>query len=361
MGAARSDRIQSELVRLGHRGLGVRDFSLRAARALGRVVEFDGVCVLTLDPATLLPTGEFVENGLPVETTPRLTEIELGEADYNKFTALARAERPAASLSEVTRGELDLSVRHRELKRPNGFGDELRAALVGDGGTWGAITLLRESGRPDFAERDVRLVSSVARHFAEGLQRASMFGPEADDARAGDASAPGFLVLEADFSIAMADRAAEAWLGQLRDDGPAGHGLPPAISSVANRARVAAGGGGESATARVRTTTGRWLLVRGSMLGEGPGARIAVALEAARSAELAPLIAEAYGLTARERLVTQLVAQGFSTAQIAQRLHLSAYTVQDHLKAIFEKVGVSSRGELVARLFFGHYLPRLTP
>lgn len=49
--------------------------------------------------------------------------------------------------------------------------------------------------------------------------------------------------------------------------------------------------------------------------------------------------------------MTELVAQGLPTAAIAARLHLSSYTVQDHLKAIFEKLDVSSRGELVARLF----------
>jgi hypothetical protein len=34
---------------------------------------------------------------------------------------------------------------------------------------------------------------------------------------------------------------------------------------------------------------------------------------------------------------------------------LIAHTIRDYVKAIFEKVGVSSRGELVAKLFTEHY------
>lgn len=82
-------------------------------------------------------------------------------------------------------------------------------------------------------------------------------------------------------------------------------------------------------------------------------------LEPARRAELAPLIADAYGLTDGERRVTELVAQGLSTREIGDRLHLSAYTVQDHLKSVFAKSGAGSRGELTAGLFLDHYATSL--
>jgi DNA-binding CsgD family transcriptional regulator len=80
-------------------------------------------------------------------------------------------------------------------------------------------------------------------------------------------------------------------------------------------------------------------------------------IEPANASEIAPLITQAYELSAREEQITALIAQGLGTAEIAARLTLSAHTVRDYIKAIFEKVGVSSRGELVARLFSEHYAP----
>jgi DNA-binding CsgD family transcriptional regulator len=85
----------------------------------------------------------------------------------------------------------------------------------------------------------------------------------------------------------------------------------------------------------------------------------AVLVGSARPAECARIAADACGLTPREREVTRLVAAGLPTVAIAMQLHLSAWTVQDHLKAIFEKVGVATRGELVARLFFQSRVPEL--
>jgi DNA-binding CsgD family transcriptional regulator len=345
-----AQRTRAEIARLAQRGLGVREFSLAAARALGRAVQFDGVCVLTLDPATLLPTGHVVENGLPDSTMARYMEIEIREPDVNKFADLARGGR-AASLSAATGGVLERSLRHRELRGPSGFGDELRAAFVGDTGTWGAIVLLREAGSADFRPADARLLASLSEPFAEGLRRAMLI--TADEHDAGEREA-GVLLLADDGSVEASDASAQRWLDELGADAAPGKLLPVAIRAVGLQARAA--GGDSIARARVRARSGRWLLVRGSMLGT----RTALILEPARAPELAPLIADAYALTPRERAVTQLVAQGLSTSEIASRLFLSPYTVQDHLKAIFEKTGVGTRGELVARLFFDHYAPRLT-
>jgi len=65
-----------------------------------------------------------------------------------------------------------------------------------------------------------------------------------------------------------------------------------------------------------------------------------------------PLLAAAYGLTGREHEVVSGVLAGLSTRQISARLHITTYTVQDHLKAIFAKLGVTSRGELAHHLVF---------
>jgi DNA-binding NarL/FixJ family response regulator len=53
------------------------------------------------------------------------------------------------------------------------------------------------------------------------------------------------------------------------------------------------------------------------------------------------------------------VAQGLATKSIARHLQISTYTVQDHLRAIFEKLGVHSKQELVARVFFQDHLPKI--
>lgn len=95
-----------------------------------------------------------------------------------------------------------------------------------------------------------------------------------------------------------------------------------------------------------------------SLVADG-ARRVAVIVEPANPARISPLLMAAYGLSEREQDVTRLVLRGDSTEQVADTLCVSPHTVQQHLKSVFEKTGVRSRRELVGKVFFAHYEPRL--
>jgi DNA-binding CsgD family transcriptional regulator len=116
---------------------------------------------------------------------------------------------------------------------------------------------------------------------------------------------------------------------------------------------------GEVAVARVLSRSGTWVVLHGAALVTDGARRVAVIVEPAHPARISSLLMSAYGLTQREQEVTRLVLQGESTMQIAERLVVSPHTVQQHLKHVFEKTGVRSRRDLVAKVFFTHYEPRV--
>ena len=110
---------------------------------------------------------------------------------------------------------------------------------------------------------------------------------------------------------------------------------------------------------RVMSRSGDWVVLHGTPLISSSARRVAVIVEPAHPARIAPLLMAAYGLTGREQEVTRLVLQGNSTTEIAQGLRMSTGTVQQHLKSVFDKTGVRSRRDLVGRVFFTHYEPRV--
>jgi DNA-binding CsgD family transcriptional regulator len=115
------------------------------------------------------------------------------------------------------------------------------------------------------------------------------------------------------------------------------------------------------ARGRIRFASGLWLMIRATVLRgcDGDQQRIAVVLEPARRAELATLMVMTYDLSARGREVTELLLRGLPIAAIAADLAISRHTVRDLTKAIFGKLGVTSRPELTAKLYHEHALPEM--
>jgi DNA-binding CsgD family transcriptional regulator len=353
-------RVRDAIVRAAHRsGQDRVAFYRQTAAALRKAVPFDGACWITLDPATLLFTNHFSDD-LPTEGFRYVCHNEYVEEDVNKFATLTRGLRPVGVLSQATDGQLERSARYRTILAPYGFRSELRVSFV-DGTTgWGCGIFLRATDRPDFTSAEATFLADVAATIAHGFRTALL--PTLLDSP--DAPAvPGVVLLDEAGRVDAMTGSARQWIDDLRALEPPQTGpLPSVVLSVASSANRAAATGevGHAARARARTSSGEWLVLHATVMDTDSGPRTAVILEAARPTALAPLIADAYGLTSREREVVRLVLQGLSTDRIAAQLHLSAWTVQDHLKSIFHKVGVRSRKELVAQIFFQQYQPRIT-
>ncbi|MFO6420656.1 DNA-binding response regulator [Hylemonella sp. W303a] len=70
----------------------------------------------------------------------------------------------------------------------------------------------------------------------------------------------------------------------------------------------------------------------------------------AEAAPAAPPVlpeAQAPALSTREQAVLELIARGFSYAEIARLQEISVHTVQTHIKNLYQKLAVHSRGEAV--------------
>jgi DNA-binding CsgD family transcriptional regulator len=341
------------------------------AGELRRAVPHQSAGWFALDPVTLLPTAPSRVENLDASYCGTYWHLEFHEQDTALIADLARGEG-ATALRLSLDDRPSRSIRYRDFMQPQGFGDELRGVFRTGGSTWGVVDLYREAGEPSFEDDDVTIVRAISETVARALRssvRASTPG-------LGQPSAPGLIVIDSRGQVVSANAEALGWLRELWPMSPATSDLttgsldvlelrdldrevPTALFALVARARAVAQGRERApARLRLRDRRGRWIVLHASSLvgaGSSDGGSVAVVIEAAKSAEIAPIIIEAYSLTLRERDVLSAIARGGSTSEIAAELFLSPHTVRDYVKTVFEKLGVSSRGELVARLYGEHY------
>jgi DNA-binding CsgD family transcriptional regulator len=356
-----AERVRREIIRLTKSGLDFRALQGETLKQLRKVIPIEAAFFATVDPATLLFTSAMSDDILqPV--APQFIENEFLQDDVNKFVALARSGAPVGGLVQMTHQQVEQSQRYREILAPLGLGDELRAALSTRDVCWGVLCLHRERTSPPFGPVEAAFLRRIAPSLAEGLRSSLLLGAATTEEAA---DAPGLLLLAEDHSIAAITPIAERLLADVgEEDRSPVHGLPYAVHAVAARLRAAErhGEGAPELAPRVRlrTAAGQWLILHASRLtSTHADGQIAVIVEVARPVEIAQLIVQAYALSRRESEIVRLVAQGQTTGQIAEAFHITSNTVQDHLKSIFEKVGVRSRRELVSQLFAEQYKPRI--
>lgn len=342
----------SRIVRAARQARGSVPVLEAAAAALAEAVPFEIWAGVLLDPLTLLNVGGSYRHGLTGEWMPRMLDIEYREGDALQMPDLARRAVPVGTLSEDLGGRLERSVRYRDIYRPLGLGDELRVLLRDAGRVWGALVLTRAADRPPFSAAETDFVARLSAPLGRALR----------DARTDRPAAPGLearslVVLNSAYEIVSESATAAAWCAGLAEEPARGTGLPAAAYGVAAAALRSPTGGSRAC---VPTRAGGWAAIEGWRLEAGEQPQIALSMGPASPPDRIAALMEAYALTPRESQVLTQVVSGAPTSEIATRLALSPFTVQDHLKAVFTKTGVRSRRELVAQVFFPHYLPALS-
>ena len=329
-----------DIAALAAAGLGVGELHAAAIGMIGDLVSAELTCWAAVDPETLVITTMVSgETRIPPEYEPWLAEAEYSADEPHTFATLALHKRTVAKLSDLPGRDRDRSVRFTNVWRPLGLDRELRVLFLADGACWGAAGMVR-AGR-DFTDRETEFLAAVG----PAIATATRLAVRSPGMRLDVCGHPAIVVVGPRGELRAATPAARQWQDRLEETAPGRFMVMMRV--MAAGARAAASGGFRT---RLRDARGQWAVLQASpLIGEDDN-QIAVTIEPAAGDQLIGLLLMAYGLTPRERDICREVIAGHSTTDIAGRLFISAHTVQDHLKSVFAKVGVRSRGELVARL-----------
>lgn len=346
MGVGAMVGARDRLRAVSEHALVTNDLCGEIALAVRQVAPFEQCALLTTDPDTMLPSGGVVE-GFSADDCVPFWDTELLDPDFNKFTELARSVDPVASLFQTTEGALDRSPRYQKLYRHADAADELRVAFVAGSSCLAVGAFVRSAGHGPFTEEEMNDVRQLLPVATIALRRALGHGCQQSLARP-----PVVILLDAEGRVSGMTEGGERVLDDLRMNEPDGE-LPGIVSAAAIKARWSRTTA--NLTTRVRGRSGQWLRLHVSPMQDDAGV-VALTVETARPGDVAHILLESYELTARETEIALLLCRGSSTKEIAAELLISSHTVRDHVKAIYDKAGVSSRGELVATLFSTHVL-----
>ena len=330
-----------------------RSLRLQVLAVLGEVIGFDAYVWLLTDPVTAVGAA-------PLADVPCLPELPaLIRAKYattvNRWTALRQQHPPAATLRDVTGGDLNRSLLWREVLSRYAIGDVASAVFADQYGCWGFLDLWRHDTRGPFAAADTGFLAAVAAPLATALRRcqARTFADPATPHRPD--LGPVVLALDDDLRITSRTAASRAWLDALLPPEPDHTAIPASVYNVAAQLLAAEQGiDPQPAFARTHLADGFWLALRAARLSPdqpppGHTATIAVTIEEASATERLELFSRASGLSAREHQLLSLLATGRDTRSMARHMSLSEHTIQDHLKSIFAKTNAHDRVTVLSR------------
>ncbi len=318
-----------------------------------RVVPSDAYLFSLTDPVTCVGSSPLAD--VPMLPWPRLPALIRARylTTLNRWPELLEGRVAAASLLTATDDDPARSLLWREVQRDLGVVDVAVTAFGDRHGSWGFLDLWRTEGA--FSREELRFLGSLAPYVVPGL-RSALARTFVDTPEQLLPVGPAVVVLGPDLQVQTQTAGAAAALLQLNPpDEPmtpipaAAYNVAAALVALEHEVPV-----GEP-WSRIHLGGSRWVTVKADRMGSRDGAAgedqrdIAVSIEPSTPAERTDLFARVHGLSARETEVLDLLGQGLSSHEVAERLVLSEHTVNDHVKAVLEKTGARTRQVLLSR------------
>ena len=228
--------------------------------------------------------------------------------------------------------------------KPQSIYHVLVVGLVQSGIPLGLFGFHRPYGAPAFSQREIAKMSVLAPAMvsAIGRTRAESALQEREwilNNLAADIPYQGVMIVDEEMQVHYANDSAKDVLG-LRNGNPLkNQQIASACERLLNQGGV-----------KTEVTQGDLSVRVHSIQHESGQLRYAVYLGPEHPDVLGRDKMNAHGLTAREVQVVELVARGMTNPQVAESMHISKRTVQNHLRSVYAKVGVHNRTSLLYRL-----------
>ncbi len=225
----------------------------------------------------------------------------------------------------------------------------MRVVAADERGRWARFDLWRDHADRPFDRADADLFRDVSGVLGSGMRKATVALGEPPATTPTEA---GVLLVGADLTPRGRTPAIDAWFRALNPAGiPYPAGIPSLVWSTIGRLIAVEAGEDPARPVRIRARgdDGAWAVIDAARLDDADRT-ITISVHAAAVGDLLALVSRAFGLSVRERQLVTLIVRGRDTSAIAERMFISPYTVQDHLRSVFDKLGVHSRLELVTRL-----------
>jgi DNA-binding CsgD family transcriptional regulator len=227
---------------------------------------------------------------------------------------------------------------------------------------FGILTLLREDALGPFTSSEIRMLTfaldAASDRFSElrlmESQDAQLQGFRREDIDVGELDAAedaaAHYVLDRDFRIVLAWTSEnERRAAVTRLQVPLQNRLPLVLQEAVRRLTMS----WTEQSASQLTGVARpvpFLVVRTRPLNGPAGLFIGVTIERSRPSRSLASAASRFGISPREVQVLALLLDGLDLAEVAERLHITSSTVQDHIKRLLTKTESHNRAEMAAKI-----------